>query len=154
MAKDLLLHLADPDATATLARQIADSLAPGDAVLLRGPIGAGKSHCARAMIRHLTHEEQEVPSPTYTLVQGYETVRGPLWHMDLYRLGEADELVELGLDEMLDDAICLIEWPEKLGALTPGRHLALTLAQDGEGRLARIAGSGGGWDRMFGELAG
>ena len=148
LSEDILRRLPDPDASASLARQIAEHLSPGDTVLMYGGIGAGKTHIARAIIRHLTTPDHDVPSPTFTLVQSYDTAQGPLWHMDLYRLGDPDELAELGLDEILDDGICLIEWPERLGALMPRRHLALYLEQDGAGRVARIAPIGGGWDSV------
>ena len=150
----LSLLLPDPDATDAVARRMAARLAPGDCVLLAGPIGAGKSHLARAAIRALTHPDQEVPSPTYTLMQGYETAAGPLWHLDLYRLAEPEELAELGLDEVVEGAISLIEWPERLGPLLPARHLSVVLAQEGHGRRMDVTATGPGWDDMMREIAG
>lgn len=145
--------LPGPDETDALAHRIAGTLRPADCLLLSGPVGAGKSHVCRAVIRAMTTPEQEVPSPTYTLMQGYEGTQGAIWHMDLYRLAEPEELMELGVDEMLDDAICLIEWPERLGTLTPARHVHIALAQAGEGRDATIHLVGPGWNALRAELA-
>ena len=141
-------HLPDPAATDMFARRVAALLGRADCILLDGPIGAGKTHFARAAIRALTHDAQEVPSPTYTLMQGYDAGDRTIWHMDLYRLGEPEELMELGLDTALEDAITLIEWPERLGSLTPARHMSITLAQSGEGREAVVHLVGGDWKRM------
>lgn len=150
---DYRFTLADPDATDAFAQRIARHLSPPDCVLLSGAIGAGKSHFARAAIRAMTHAHQDVPSPTYTLMQSYEGQHGPIWHMDLYRLGEPEELMELGLDTVLDDAIALIEWPERLGSLTPARHLHITISQLGEGRQAQLRFAGAGWGSLQQELS-
>ena len=121
------LSLPDEAATAALARELASLIRQGDVLLLAGPIGAGKTTFARALIRAATGDPaEEVPSPTFTLVQTYATPRGEIWHADLYRLEDPHEALELGLDEAMEDAICLIEWPERLGELAPG--VALTLA--------------------------
>lgn len=99
-----------------LAEQIAGSLKEGDVVALFGPLGAGKSAFSRAMIRHCLQDNQaEVPSPTFTLVQPYERNNGPdIYHCDLYRLTTVDELYELGLEDVKDQSILVVEWPEKL----------------------------------------
>lgn len=119
--------IADEALTAALARMLAADLAPGRTVLLDGPVGAGKTHFARAFIRARQGDlAEDVPSPTFTLVQTYEDPMGTeIWHADLYRLTDASELSELGLDEAMTDAICLIEWPDRLAALPPD---ALTVA--------------------------
>src|SRR4051812_3536554 len=97
------MRLADSDATARLGQTIALVLRPGDAVCLYGPLGAGKSTLARGLIRALTSPDEEVPSPTFTLVQTYDGAAFAISHFDLYRLDGLDEIAELGLDEALDD---------------------------------------------------
>lgn len=111
--------------TATFAATIGKALKPGDVLLLEGQIGAGKSAFARALIRSLAGAEIEVPSPTFTLVQTYDLPIAEVWHCDLYRLSHPDEVFELGLDSAFDSAICLIEWPVKLGTDTPDGALTL-----------------------------
>ena len=128
--------------TARLGAAIAGELRPSEAVCLSGPLGAGKSSLARGLIRALTGEATEAPSPTFTLVQTYETQAFPLAHFDLYRLGSADEALELGLDEALDEGAAVIEWPEKLGHHLPADRLDVDLAIAGDGRRARLTPHG------------
>ena len=97
-----------------LAQRIAPHLCVGQQVYLSGPIGAGKSVFARALIHSLQKQKEEVPSPTFTLVQTYETPHFNIWHCDFYRLDHVDPLGELGLWEAFETALCLIEWPERL----------------------------------------
>lgn len=113
-------------ATAAFAGQIGANLMPGDTILLSGPVGAGKSFFCRALIRSRTGTTEDIPSPTFTLVQTYPHQDGDIWHCDLYRLTDADEVIELGLDEAFENAICLIEWPDRLGSLCPANALHLT----------------------------
>ena len=125
--------LACPEATAALARTLTGIAKPGLCVLLDGPVGAGKSYLARTVIQTLMARNgavEDVPSPTFTLVQTYDL--GPLdvWHADLYRLTSADELIELGLEQAFDAAFCLIEWPDRLGGLRPDGALEITLTPD------------------------
>ena len=122
--------LSSPEATADLATQIAETLGPGDCLLLEGPIGAGKTHFARHLIQSLLRFPEDVPSPTFTLVQTYDVPTGELWHADLYRLTALDEIEELGLIEAFDSAICLVEWPDRLQELTPQSALRLSLSLD------------------------
>ena len=112
--------------TVALATRIAPLLEIGDTLLLEGSIGAGKTAFARALIRARLGRLEDVPSPTFTLVQTYEDADGDIWHCDLYRLTHPDEALELGLDDALENAICLIEWPDRLGQAAP-KHAA-TLA--------------------------
>jgi len=129
------LSLPDPDATDRFARTLAPRLGPGDVLLLEGPIGAGKTHFARALILALLPVPEEVPSPTFTLVQVYDAPGFAIWHADLYRLTHPDEAVELGLAEAFDTALCLVEWPERLGPHRPASALTLCFAHTpGDGR--------------------
>ncbi|WP_095587829.1 tRNA (adenosine(37)-N6)-threonylcarbamoyltransferase complex ATPase subunit type 1 TsaE [Actibacterium ureilyticum] len=114
--------------TARLARRVAPMLRPGDVILLEGPIGAGKSLFARALIQSLLTTPEDVPSPTFTLVQTYATPDFEIWHADLYRLGSPDEVIELGLIDAFDTGVCLIEWPDRLGEMTPENAVTLRLS--------------------------
>ncbi len=137
------MHLPDLAATETLAARLARRLAPGDAVLLEGPLGAGKSAFARALIRAAAGDPAlEVPSPSFTLVQTYETRRGRIHHFDLWRLAGPGDLAELGWDQALAD-IVVVEWPDRLGALRPAGAIIIALAHaGGDAREAVITG----WD--------
>ncbi len=115
------------EATAAFAGALGAQLRIGDVILLNGPVGAGKTHFARHLIQSILLEPEDVPSPTFTLVQTYETARGPLWHADLYRITAASALEELGLIEAFETAICLIEWPDRLGPLRPEGALDIWL---------------------------
>jgi tRNA threonylcarbamoyladenosine biosynthesis protein TsaE len=142
----LTLDLADDAATTRLGAAIARRLRSGDAVCLSGPLGAGKSTLARGLIRALTRPDEEVPSPTFTLVQFYETPDFSLAHFDLYRLAGPDEVEEIGLDEALDNGAVLIEWPERLEGRLPDHRLDIEIAMAGAGgrdhRLARLTPHG------------
>ncbi len=137
---DIVLSLPTEAETAALGVRLAALARPGDCILLDGPIGAGKSHLARAFIRARLGFSEDVPSPTFTLVQVYEADGIEIWHTDLYRLSHPDELWELGLDDAFGKAICLIEWPDRLGNHLPPRALWLRLEQAGEGRRAILSG--------------
>jgi tRNA threonylcarbamoyladenosine biosynthesis protein TsaE len=134
--------LQDEAATARLGAAIARVLEAGDAVCLSGPLGAGKSTLARALIRALTTPDEDVPSPTFTLVQFYEGPRLKVAHFDLYRLTSADEAYEIGLDEALDDGAAVIEWPERLDGRLPPDRLDVEIALEGTGRSARLTPHG------------
>jgi len=130
--------LQDEAATARLGAAVAQALRPGEAVCLSGPLGAGKSTLARALVRTLTTPDEEAPSPTFTLVQFYEGPRLSIAHFDLYRLTSPDEAYEIGLDEALDEGAAVIEWPERLGGRLPPDRLDIEIAMDGEARVARL----------------
>lgn len=120
--------LADEAATADLAAALAPILRPGDVVALDGDLGAGKTAFARALINALPGEPEDVPSPTFTLVQTYERGGIEIWHFDLYRLEDPEEALELGIEDAFLDAVSLIEWPDKLGPLLPRSLLRVTLS--------------------------
>ena len=141
------IPLVDEAATTALGRAVAPLLRPGDVVLLEGPLGMGKSTLARGLIRALAGPDVDVPSPTFTIVQVYET-SPPVAHFDLYRLERPSEAAEIGLDEALDLGCAVIEWPERLGDdpsawLGPDR-LTVRLEEEGGGRLATVSGAGRG----------
>lgn len=136
------IALADDEATARLGRAVAAVLAAREAVCLTGPLGAGKSTLARALVRALTTPDEDVPSPTFTLVQFYDGPRFPLAHFDLYRMGDPDEAYEIGLDEALDDGAAIIEWPQRLAGRLPPDRLDIDIGFDGDGRVARLSGHG------------
>jgi tRNA threonylcarbamoyladenosine biosynthesis protein TsaE len=145
----LSLDLEGPEATERLGATIARALQPGDAVLLEGPLGAGKSTLARGLIRALSGPEEEVPSPTFTLVQLYET-SPQVAHFDLYRVERAQEVYELGFDEALETGAVVVEWPQRLGPRLPPDRLVIDLAMKGEGRVARIEPCGSWRGRSLG----
>ena len=123
--------LSTPQETADLGVQLASLLRPGDVVTLSGPLGVGKTELARAVLAALGHAG-DAPSPTFAIVQPYEELELPVWHVDLYRIEDASELAELGLDSAADAAL-LVEWPERAGSGAWPEALRLTLdfAPDG-----------------------
>ena len=135
-------RLPDEAATAALGTELAAIAGPGDVICLSGDLGAGKTALARGFIRARLGDV-EVTSPTFTLVQIYGEGEDEIWHVDLYRIEETSELRELGLDEAMESAICLIEWPDRLGGDLPADRLDVVLAFDGENaRTATLRGHG------------
>jgi tRNA threonylcarbamoyladenosine biosynthesis protein TsaE len=147
------IELPDAEDTARRARELGRALAPGATILLTGTVGAGKTHFARHLISSLLDVPEDIPSPTFTLVQTYDTQRGPLWHSDLYRLSSPFEIEELGLLEAFDTAICLVEWPDRLGDLAPNDALRLTL-REGPDCSARTLDAQWGASKWAGKTAG
>lgn len=151
-------RLADADATARLAETLAARARRGDVIGLGGELGAGKTTFARAFINALARRggapEEEVPSPTFTLVQVYELPGVTVSHFDLYRLERPEEALELGLDDAIADGIVLIEWPERLGGRLPPDRLDLVLrpGADADARIAEIAGRGD-WAARLAEMS-
>ena len=137
--------LPDEAATAALGAALGRLMRAGDFIALRGDLGAGKTALARALIRACLGPdgaEEDVPSPTFTLVQSYEAPNLLLTHVDLYRIDHPEDARELGLAEALDEGVLLVEWPDKLGAL-PADHLDIELVLMGEtAREARLTGYG------------
>jgi tRNA threonylcarbamoyladenosine biosynthesis protein TsaE len=125
--------------TAAIAARMAATLKARDVVCLHGDLGMGKSVFARAVIRALSgNEALEVPSPTFTLVQTYETPRGAVWHFDLYRLKDPDEIFELGWEEALADGIVIVEWPERLGHHLPKQCINIRMTGQDDLRSIEI----------------
>ncbi len=146
--------VADEAGTRRLADDLAAIVRPGDVVALYGDLGMGKSAFARAMVRRLAGDpDLEVPSPTFTLVQSYETARFPVHHFDLYRLADPDELVEIGLADALGEGLTLIEWPERAGGELPADRLDAIISDgDGpDGRRFALVPHGGGWAERLDE---
>src|SRR6476659_6247661 len=127
--------LENEDATTRAGAALAAIVKAGDVILLSGPLGVGKTALARGLIRALGHDG-EVPSPSFALVQPYDELDPPVWHADLYRIDEAEEVEELGLDAATD-AVLVVEWPERAGenAWPAALRLALAFGQNGDRNL-------------------
>lgn len=142
-----IIHLPDEAATVAMGAQLARQLKAGDVIYLNGALGMGKSTLARGLIRALTSPQQDVPSPTFTLIQSYDAAAFTVLHLDLYRLDSDDEVPELGLDEVLAESVLLIEWPDRLGRYGYDDRLDITLESDDKtnfpaGRIATLATRG------------
>ncbi len=144
------LTLPTESATLSLGRALADQATAGDVITLAGPLGAGKTVLARGFLEHRLGTGTEVTSPTYTLVHVYDAADPPLWHFDLYRLEDAGEIQELGLDEALAGGISLIEWPDRAQGWLPEDRLTIEITVDGtsDARRATLLGSGA-WDKRL-----
>lgn len=141
--------------TGSMASEIAKVMSPGDIIALDGTLGAGKTAFARAFINSLPGEIEEVPSPTFTLVQTYHRGDVEVWHFDLYRLEAADDAIELGIEDAFAEAISLIEWPDKLGPYLPSRHLRIRLIHQGgtDNRVIELFGNKS-WEHRLKSLSG
>lgn len=146
--------LPDETATADLARALARLARPGDVLALEGTLGIGKTAFARAFVRAATgNPDEEVPSPTFTLVQMYDSPIGPIHHFDLYRLEHPEDSFELGVEDAFAEGISLIEWPERLGAVLPRDRLSVRLepGPTAQARRATLT-AGPGWARRLAEM--
>ena len=154
-ATEITIDLPDLAATWALAGRLAGLWRTGDVIALYGDLGAGKTELARAAIRAAMGETVEVPSPTFTLVQTYRTPTAPVWHFDLYRIADPDEVIELGWTEARADGVALIEWPDRLGAMLPDDRLDIVLeeAASFDARTALLRG-GPAWRDRFSTLVG
>ena len=153
-------ELPDEAATARLAQSLAARARKGDVLALFGDLGSGKTAFARAFINALPASNgtapatpEEVPSPTFTLLQTYQRAPAPVWHFDLYRVARPDEVYELGFEDALGEGIVLIEWPERLGPLLPAERLELRFdfAERAEARRVTLTGTGD-WTRRLRDL--
>ena len=140
--------LPDPAATAEAAGKLAELCQPGDVLCLFGDLGAGKTTFARGFLRALGVVD-EIPSPTFNLLLTYDTAAGTIWHFDLYRLNEPNEIIELGFEDAMADGISLIEWPDRLGDWLPERRIEIYLIETkvDTHRQLRLRAVGAGFER-------
>lgn len=136
-----LINLANERDTLALGARIIQTLSAGQLIALTGDLGAGKTTLVRGMIQSVLGDI-DVPSPTYTLVQTYECPNFDLWHCDMYRLERPEDGYELGLLDAFEDAVCVIEWPDKIAPLLPKDRFEIDIQFDGEGRIAKLTGFG------------
>lgn len=120
-----------------LAVRLAQILKTGDVIALDAPMGAGKTVFARALVNALAPSEEEVPSPTFTLVQVYDRQHPAIWHFDLYRLEKQQEVLELGWEDARRMAVAVVEWPDRLGSLLPKDRLDITIGFTGDSDTVR-----------------
>ena len=162
MANEFILNNQQESDTLRIGHQLARVLLPGDVICLLGALGAGKSVMARAIIRHIGDDPtMDVPSPTFPIVQCYDDINPPIHHYDLYRLDETDtgrEVTELGWNHSINNAVVLVEWPDRLGGLRPANRLDVLINQTGDDqRQIRLFAHGDDWmariKQIFGDMA-
>ena len=147
MANSKTVQFDDPEQTAIYAAKFAKNLAPEDIILLNGDVGAGKSYFCRALIKSVLEYDEDIPSPTFTLVQQYDTEIGEVWHADLYRLSDPSEVIELGLLDAIECAIILIEWPDQIIDFLPSSALNININANGhETRVFHFSWTDEKWD--------
>ena len=150
MANSRTVQFDSPEQTAIYAAKLAKNLAPEDIILLSGDVGAGKSYFCRALIQSVLQYEEDIPSPTFTLVQQYDTEIGELWHADLYRLNDPTEVIELGLLDAIEGAIILIEWPDQITDFLPNSALNINInTSDHETRVFHLSWADNKWDEKL-----
>lgn len=137
MGAEQTFHLVDEAATKKLGQTLARLSRVGDVFALYGTLGMGKSVLARAFVQELTGAE-EVPSPTFTLMQIYEAPAFEIYHFDLYRLKSADEIFEIGVEDAMYAGVCLIEWPERMAPYLPRDIFKVEILPEGTGRKVII----------------
>ena len=137
--------LKDEAATRKLGRKLAGVLRPADVITLSGPLSAGKTTLVRGLLGGLGHEG-EVPSPSFAIVQPYEELEPPIWHVDLYRIEGPDEIEELGLGDIRRNGVLIIEWPEHAGRELWPDALALSLETQADGSRALTAEVPAAWE--------
>ena len=123
-----------------VAKKLAPLFRSGDVVALYGTLGVGKTTFVRALVHTLLGKKVEVPSPTFTLLQTYDTPDYPLYHFDFYRLKSPEEAYEIGIEDAFGSGLSLIEWPEKLGSILPKKHISITIQITPEGRFMHVEG--------------
>jgi tRNA threonylcarbamoyl adenosine modification protein YjeE len=147
--------VSDQNGTEALAAKLAAVAKAGDVILMHGTLGMGKSAFCRAFIRAVAdNPNEEVPSPTFTLVQIYELDRVPVWHFDLYRLSDPEEIHELDIEDAFSDAVSLIEWPDRLEYLTPENRLDIHIDPGSipDGRVFTLEPHGDDWVTRINDL--
>ena len=149
--------VSDQNGTEALAGALAAMAKPGDVILMHGTLGMGKSAFCRAFIRAIAdNPHEEVPSPTFTLVQVYELDPLPVWHFDLYRLSDPEEIHELDIEDAFADAVSLIEWPDRLEYLTPENRLDIHIEPGSsvDGRVFKLDPHGDDWSKRVDAISG
>lgn len=142
------MQLANEAETVALGRAIAGVLRPGDVVALSGDLGAGKTTLSRSILRGLGFEG-DVASPTFPIVQPYEQLRVPVWHVDLYRIEDSSALEQLGLDEAREEVALIVEWPERMGAALWADSLQLRLRIEAVGARSLTAKVPPAWESRW-----
>ena len=150
MANSKTVQFDSPEQTAIYAAKLAKNVAPEDIILLNGDVGTGKSYFCRALIQSVLQYEEDIPSPTFTLVQQYDTEIGELWHADLYRLSDPSEVIELGLLDAIESATILIEWPDQITDFLPNSALNINISARGhEARVFHFSWTDKKWDEKL-----
>ena len=151
-----VFHNITSQQTVSISETLAELIRPGDTVLLFGKIGSGKTFFSRAMIQKMMQKQgavvEDIPSPTFTIVQIYDTLVPSVWHLDLYRILNPEEIIDLDLENALEKHVCLIEWPQNMGLHVPERNLSITfeeLVGSDEVRNINFEFNGIGWEHII-----